>query len=164
MCSIDWLYRPNYTRFHAKHAEMEMNLMRDGGRACGVADDDMESRKADRRETVPLYHIRSNAYWGFSRTFNVSRDSRISLSCFNWVVDYIGGLWFNWAITFNETRPARRIGMQRRSQDHGTILTHSFLRIQRTLWTAKTIVPMGQNNSLKAHTNLIRWENKTWPR
>jgi hypothetical protein len=41
---------------------MEMNLMRDGGTACGVAEDDMEIQRADRREIVSLYHIRSNAH------------------------------------------------------------------------------------------------------
>ncbi len=65
---------------------MEMNLMSDGGRACGIADDDMESQKADRREAVPLYHIRSNAYWGVCRTFMVSPDSLISLFCCDCVV------------------------------------------------------------------------------
>jgi hypothetical protein len=33
---------------------MEMNLMRDGGRSCGIAEDDMKIQRADRREIVPL--------------------------------------------------------------------------------------------------------------
>ena len=41
---------------------MEMNLMRDGDRACGIDEEDMEIQRADRREIVPLYHIRSNAH------------------------------------------------------------------------------------------------------
>jgi hypothetical protein len=41
---------------------MEMNLMRDRGRAYGVAEDEMEIQRADRREIVPLYHIKSNGH------------------------------------------------------------------------------------------------------